>query len=132
MASALYPLYKQQILGAGLNLSTLAVHIVLVDVADYTYNASHEFLTSVAAGARVAVAGPLLTPTIVGGTFDAADITFTAVTGDPSEALVIYQHTGTDGTSRLIAYIDTATGLPVTPNGGDILVSFDVAGIFSL
>jgi hypothetical protein len=26
---------------------------------------------------------------------------------------------------RLIAYIDTATGLPVTPNGQNITVSFD-------
>ncbi len=43
-----------------------------------------------------------------------------------SEALVIYQHTGVDATSELIAYIDTGvTGLPVTPNGGDITVTWD-------
>ena len=50
------------------------------------------------------------------------------VTGDPCEALIIYKHTGTDATSRLIAYIDTVTGpaaLSVTPNGGDITIVFD-------
>ena len=26
---------------------------------------------------------------------------------------------------RVIAFIDTATGLPVTPNGGDITITWD-------
>jgi hypothetical protein len=56
---------------------------------------------------------------------DAADITFTTVTGDQSEALVIYKDTGVEATSQLIAYIDTATGLPVTPGGGNITVTWD-------
>jgi len=56
---------------------------------------------------------------------DAADVTYTAVTGDPSEAVVVYKDTGVEGTSQLIAYIDTATGLPVTPNGGDITIQWD-------
>ena len=41
------------------------------------------------------------------------------------EAIVIYVDTGTEATSPLIAYIDTATGLPITPNGGDIIVTWD-------
>jgi hypothetical protein len=51
---------------------------------------------------------------------DVGDYVFGTATGDPSEAIVYYKDTGTAGTSPLIAYIDTATGLPVTPNGGDI------------
>ena len=39
--------------------------------------------------------------------------------------LVIYRDTGVEGTSALIAYIDAATGLPITPNGGDIIVAWD-------
>ena len=38
---------------------------------------------------------------------------------------MIYVDTGTEATSPLIAYIDTATGLPITPNGGDIIVTWD-------
>jgi len=56
---------------------------------------------------------------------DAADVILSSVTGDTCEAIVIYKHTGTESTSRLIAYIDTATGLPVTPNGGDITIQWD-------
>jgi len=60
------------------------------------------------------------------GVADAADIVFTAPpAGDVLEATVIYQDTGVEGTSRLIAYIDTATGLPVTPNGTDITILWD-------
>ena len=38
-------------------------------------------------------------------------MTFTSVTGPSIEAIVIYADTGTESTSPLIAYIDTATGL---------------------
>jgi hypothetical protein len=56
---------------------------------------------------------------------DADDKTLTAVAGDTVEAVVVYQHTGSDATARLICYIDTGTGLPFTPNGGDVTVSWN-------
>ncbi len=59
------------------------------------------------------------------GAADGADVTFTSVSGPTIEAIVIYRDTGTEATSPLIAYIDTATGLPITPNGGDIIVTWD-------
>ena len=126
MASAVYPKAKEQLLQAGINLSSADVKTVLVDTADYTYSASHEFLSDVPSGARVATSGNLGSKTFTSGVFDAADATFTAATGDQSEALIIYVDTGNASTSRLVAYIDTASsGLPVTPNGGDITVSWD-------
>lgn len=82
-------------------------------------------LDDIAAGGRVAVSGALAGKTVTNGVADADDVTFTSVTGDVCEALIIYQHTGTESTSRLIAYIDSATGLPVTPNGGNITVQWD-------
>lgn len=129
MANALYTTFKN-------NLLTLAatgvdfdapddIRVILVDTADYTVNlATHDFLDDVPGAARVATSGNIST-TVSGNVVDGSDVTFSAVTGDPSEALVIYKHTGTESTSRLIAYIDTATGLPVTPNGGDITVTWD-------
>lgn len=61
------------------------------------------------------------------GVADADDITWTAVTGDPCEAVVYYKHTGSDATARLIAYIDAVNtgGLSVTPNGGNITLVHD-------
>lgn len=110
----------------GINMSANDIRCILVDLADYTVNlATHDYLDDVPAAARVAVSTAMTSKTVTDGIFDAADITWTAVSGDPSEAVIIYQHTGTESTSRLIAYIDTATGLPVIPNGGNITVTFD-------
>lgn len=39
--------------------------------------------------------------------------------------LIIYQDSGVPTTSRLIAFIDTAVGLPFTPDGSDCLISWD-------
>lgn len=85
-------------------------------------------LSNIAAGARVATSANLASKTVTSGVADAADVTLTAVTGDPSEALCIYKDTGTEATSRQIAWIDTGTGLPVTPNGGDITVQWSANG----
>jgi hypothetical protein len=132
MANALYDLGRESFLKGEISWSSDNIKTVLVDSADYTVNlATDQFLSDIAAGGRVATSANLATKTTVAGAADAADVTFTAVTGDISEALVIYQDTGTATTSRLIAYIDTATGLPVTPNGGDIQVQWS-APIFTL
>jgi hypothetical protein len=62
---------------------------------------------------------------VADGTADAADVTLSTVTGDEAESIDIYQHSGVESTSLMIANIDTATGLPVTPNGGDITIAWD-------
>ncbi|WP_423833346.1 hypothetical protein [Streptomyces manipurensis] len=129
MASALYPSFKQLLLGGDIDLAADDIRAVIVDTADYTYNAGHDFLDDVAAGARVAVSGALASKTITGGVFDAADVTFTAATGDSVEAIVLYKHTGSDATSPLVAYID---GVSVTPNGGNIVAQWHPSGIFAL
>ena len=126
MANALYDLARASFLNGQINMATDNIKCVLVDSLDYVVNlATHQYLSDIIVGGRVATSANLATKTTTAGVFDAADITFTAVTGDVSEALVIYQDTGVAATSRLIAYIDTATGLPVTPGGGDITVTWD-------
>lgn len=133
MANAIYPKYKEALLNgsANTNMSAGTVKVALVDTGTYTYSSAHEFLTSLTG--VVGTAQTLGTKTFTNGTFDAADSTFTSVTGASVEALVVYIDTGTAGTSRLVAFIDTGvTGLPVTPNGGNINVTWDAAGIFTL
>lgn len=129
MASALYQEFKEQLLTAGLDLESDNIRCILIDTADYTFSQTHDFLDDVAAGSRVATSGNLASKTISNGAFDAADVTLTAVTGDPCEAIVVYKHTGTESTSNLIAYID---GISVTPNGGDIVIAWNASGIFTL
>lgn len=132
MANALYDKYREaQLSGTGIvawgtGSGGDTIKAVLVDAADYTVNlATHQFLSDITAVGRVATSAALASKTVTAGVADAADVTFTAVVGDPSEAVVLYKDTGTATTSPLIAYIDTATGLPVTPNGGDIVVVWD-------
>lgn len=125
MANAIYPKWKEAVIQGSANSSLAGnVKAILVDTADYTYSAAHDFLDDVPGVAIVATSANLGTKTYTNGTFDTADFTFTAVTGDVSEALIIYIDTGSAATSRLVCYRDTSvTGLPVTPNGGDITVS---------
>ena len=125
MANALYESARQKFLEGGIAWLAHDIKCILVDTADYTVNLStHEFLSSVAGGAIVATSSNLTGKTSTGGVADAADVTFTAVTGDVSEAIIIYKDTGSAATSPLIAYIDTATGLPFTPSGVDITVGW--------
>jgi hypothetical protein len=126
VANALYDLGRQGFLDGSIDWDTDNIKAVLVDTGAYTVNLStHQFLSDIAAGARISTSGNLASKTVTAGVADAADVVFTSVTGATVEAIVIYKDTGTAGTSRLIAYIDTATGLPLTPNGGDVTVAWD-------
>jgi hypothetical protein len=126
MANALYDKGRQRFLEGSFNWLTDTVKALMVDTGAYTPNLSvHEFLSDVSAGARITTPVTLTSKATTGGAADAADVTFTSVSGASIEAIVIYKDTGVEATSPLIAYIDTATGLPITPNGGDIIVTWD-------
>lgn len=135
MANALYPKYKEALLSGGTNvaLSSGTVKAMLVDLADYTYSAAHDFLDDVPSGARVGTPQTIANKSVTNGLFDGDDVSFPSVTGDQSEALIIYIDTGSEATSRLVAFLDTGvTGLPVTPNGGNIGITWNASGIFQL
>lgn len=126
MANALYDKGREAFLTGDIDWLNDDIKVTLVDTNDYTANLStDQFYSSVPVAARIASSGNLSSKTAASGVADAADVLFTSVTGDVSEALVIWQDTGVEASSRLIAYIDIASGLPVTPNGGDITVQWD-------
>lgn len=125
MANALYDNFKHQLGLGNFDLSSDSLSVMLVDTDEYTPDlAAHTSLADIPLEARV-VSGALTNVSWTNGVLDADDHTFTAVTGAESEALVIYKDTGTEETSLLIALYDTVTGLPVTPNGGDIQIVWD-------
>jgi len=139
MANALYPKWKETLLqndaNSALNSAEGAtgVYVALVDIGTYTYNATHQFYSDLGTSV-VGTDQEILTKTQLDGVFDGTDVVFPNVSGTSVEALVIYRKTtGTSSTWPLIAYIDSGvTGLPVTPNGGNINITWDVAGIFQL
>jgi hypothetical protein len=133
MANALYPKAKEAFLNGAINMSSNTIVIALIDTGVYSYSTSHQYRSDVGNSAVIASTS-LSNKTITNGVFDADDATFSSVTGANCEALLIFQDTGVQSTSRLIAYIDSATGLPILPNGGDITVAFSGGSnkIFSL
>lgn len=130
MANALYDNARELFLTAGLNWTAGTIKACLVDTGTYTVNLSgHNYLGDGVSAAIVGGANGrssnLASRTATDGAADAADVTFSTISGVSIEAIVLYRDSGVDATSELIAYIDTATGLPITPNGGDIIVTWD-------
>jgi hypothetical protein len=136
MANALYPTFKEALLNKEHDLNTDAVKASLLDGADESYAATDNTYVAGANGiadaAKVAASGTLqAAATIALGVFDTANFTWSAVTGDVSEVILLWN----DGhaSDGLIAWYDTGvTGFPVTPNGGDINVTVHASGWFSL
>jgi hypothetical protein len=133
MADALFDAGRAGFLGADIGWDSPTV-IKISLVRGYTFNAAHDMVNDVTgAGGTLVSTATLGSTTITDGVADAADVVFTAVgVGAACTSLVIYQASALAGgadvassAQRLIAYIDSASGLPVTPNGGNINVTWD-------
>lgn len=124
MVNALYSNAREKFLNGAINWGSHTIKAALVDTGTYTVDlAAHEFLSDLSG--VVGTAATLTGKTSTAGVADAEDTTLASVTGNSVEAIVLYRDTGVAGTSPLIAYIDTASGLPATPNGGDITIVWD-------
>lgn len=127
MANGLYVKGKERLLGVAtqINLSTDTIKIAMV-TASYGGNLTTDEFYSSVVGFVVGTPATLASKQLTGGAFDAADVTFSAVSGGSTVSkLVIYKDTGSNSTSPLIALFDIGAGLPITTNGGDITISFD-------
>ena len=130
MASALYDPGREGFLDGSIDWDTAVIKCALV--RGYTFSAAHKFVSDLG-GTAVATSAALATKTVISGVADAADVTFTAVAaGAAIPAIVVFQSSAVTGgadvaatAQRLICYIDTATGLPVTPNGQNITIAWD-------
>lgn len=135
MANQMYDEAKDAIARGEIDFDTNEFRVILIDVADYTFDANlHDFLDDVPAAARVATSDALGAPTISDGLIDFPDELINSVSGDPVEALIIYKHAETVGggalaenAARLICYIDTdsaASPISFVPNGSGCNVQF--------
>ncbi len=103
----------------GANALNLATQVDLADISS-----GHVGTAQTAASQTVGVSGV--------GAFDHTIATWTSVSGASVESLDYWKDTGTPATSPTIANIDGATGLPVTPNGGDITFDPAAGGVFQI
>lgn len=128
MANALYDSAREAFLTGDLSWTDDDIKVSLVE--GYTPDTSaHTVLDDVTGGGGgtlVATSGNLTGKSATDGVADADDVTLEEVpAGDPCDHLVIWQDSGNTATSALIAVIDTGTGLPLTPNGGDVTIAWD-------
>lgn len=132
MANVLYDPGREGFLDGSIDWDTATIKVSLV--RNYTFSAAHKFVSdATGAGATLVATATLGTKTVSSGVADAADVTFTAVAaGAACDMLLFYQASAVGGgadvaasAQRLIGKIDSATGLPVTPNGGDVNVTWD-------
>lgn len=138
MANRFYNSFKNNLLDIGaagaIDFNTDTIKAVLIDEGTYTYAATHDFLNDVTG--VIGTAQTITTPTVgtvAAGVFDGDNVTFTAVAGASVESILLYKDTGVSSTSPLIGLIDqVSAGLPVTPNGGDITITWNASGILSI
>lgn len=130
MGNVLFDKGRQGFLEGLIDWDTAVIKASLVRTYTSTsITTAHSVVTDVTAiGTIVATSGALTTKTVTSGVADGDDTTWTAVgAGAAVPTIIIYQSSAVTGGAdvatslqRLIAFLDTATGLPVTPNGGDI------------
>lgn len=138
----LFPHFKQVALDSGhadnVDLNTDAIHVLLLN--GYTYDSADQYVSDVLAGStEVARGGPLTTPTVTNGTFDADDFSFAAgevASGETVTDVVLFCNVGGADSARVvIAHIDQDSGaaaLSLPGNGSAVDVQWDAAGIFDL
>lgn len=120
MLSVLFDPGREGFLDGSINWSSGDIRAMLVKSA-YTFSAAHKFLSDITSGNDNGRSASLASKTVTGGVADSADTTLTATAAVACNALVVFQHTGSDATARVIAYIDTATGLPFTPAASQVV-----------
>lgn len=145
MANALFSSYRNNILGHGtfanIQLDADTIKVLFVDHTDDTpVPATDDAIDDILSAGRVpalASAPTLGSKTVDGsvaaGTFDSADPVFSTLSGDQVESLIMLKDSGSEATSPLIAFYDTfVSGMPLTPNGGDVTVQVNASGWFQV
>lgn len=137
MADYIYNAAKESFLdqNPSLDLDTNTIKVGIYSTSDYTNAATHtNFATNAFTNYGASTDQTLSSKTVTDGTFDdGGTVTFSSLAQDAAktiDGLIIYQDGGTDATRYYIAHIDSFTS--VTPNGGDITITWNASGIFAL
>ena len=152
MANLVYNKFKSAVAKGDLDLDAAGtvIRVLLIrSTSSYTANKDHAFLNefadgggieiSVASYARQTVASKAVNQDDANdrAEFDFADVAFGALeSGQTVNGFIVYQQTGGDDASPaddvLIAYVDTATGLPLILNGGTVTIQINAEGFLQL
>jgi hypothetical protein len=131
--NAVYPTALAAFLSGQIDYPANTVKVLAVRDT-YDYNATHTTLADIPSGARVAAAD-LSGKAVVGGTATASPVVLAAGTGDVISALVIYQDTGSEATSRLIAHVGKRADLvpiSVLTNATPLTITWPNSIVFTI
>jgi hypothetical protein len=133
MANRRYPAYDEACLtGDSPDLLNGAVHVLLVNTGEYVFEDTNEFLSDVPVPARIAMTDELTGKSVTGGLFSADNLNLPDLGLQQVDALILFVNTGVEATSQLVAYMDEANGLPLTPDSLEDLLRWSDDGIFKL
>jgi hypothetical protein len=139
VADQLYTAFRNALLGnsvhSAVDLDTNNTRLILRDEGADALNLADQDLADITTAAREAESANLTSPTVGtagDGAFDHANETISSVSGTTVESLDYFHETGVDSTSLLFFNIDTWTGLPLTPNGGDVTIQPAAGGVFQI
>ena len=128
MATTMYGLARAGFLtsASGFDWTSAAIQLAFV-TSSYSPNyTTDQYLgVAVSSGYIIAQSGTFSSLSQSLGTANAANETVSSVTGAQFAYVIIYSYITNNNSSPLIMNIDTATGLPCTPNGGNIVVQWD-------
>jgi hypothetical protein len=138
----LYIPYADELLhGTFGDQAAMDIRAVVVNITGagtlYTFSAAHQFLTDVPSGSRVAVSGAIAGLTVSSGKLLATDTVIgTVPPGDTAEGLIVYKHTGSDATAKLMEFKtkrqDGTTDISFLGNGGPLTIDWDANGVIRL
>jgi hypothetical protein len=112
MANFIYKKAKESFLKGEINLYSNTIKVLILNNS-YTPNVdTHQFVSDITFSSIEDRSAGLTNKSVTAGIFDADDVTISDYSGNSFSALAIYVDSGSDSTSRLVAYLDTSTGLP--------------------
>jgi hypothetical protein len=132
VANAAFTPALEGLLAGEIDLDTAVLKAAYV--RSYTYSASHKFVSDVtgAGGVLNGTSSALTSVTVTGGVLDAADTTVSTTASAVNHSILLFQSSAVTGgadvaasAQRLIAYLDTGTGLPIQPGTGSTPITWD-------
>jgi len=145
MANFIYNVAKAGLADGSIDWDTHTIKVLLLE-SDAGENKDNATITGLLVGsteltstgyARQTLAGKAVTQDDPNdrAELDATDPTFTNVQQLAAETItgfVVYRHVTNDTDSIPILHVDTATGLPITPNGSNIAININAEGLIQL
>ena len=133
MANALFATAAQGFIDGSIDLDTATIKAALV--RGYTFSSSHTFMSDItgAGGTLNGTAQQITGVSVTNGVFNGSSPTTISTTASASNhVIIIFQSSAVTGgadvaasAQRVIAYIDTGTGLPAQPGTGSTPINWD-------